>query len=38
MPHRKHLHTLLNKPGPFSDPDWVPGTETINALGSSKVL
>ena len=36
--HRTYLDNLLNKPGPASDPDWVPGPETINALESSKVL
>lgn len=35
---RIYLDNLLNKPGPASDPDWVPGPETINALESSKVL
>lgn len=36
--HRTYLDNLLNKPGPESDPDWVPGRETIDALESSKVL
>ena len=36
--HRTYLDNFLNKPGPASDPDWVPGPETINALESSKVL
>ena len=35
---RTYLDNFLNKPGPASDPDWVPGPETINALESSKVL
>lgn len=35
---RTYLDNLLNKPGPASDPDWVPGPETIHALESSKVL
>ncbi len=35
---RTYLDNLLNKPGPASDPDWVPGPETISALESSKVL
>ena len=35
---RTYLDSLLNKPGPASDPDWVPGPETISALESSKVL
>ncbi|KAJ6028175.1 hypothetical protein N7540_003751 [Penicillium herquei] len=33
-----HLHKILSKPGPFSDEDWVPGQDTINALESSKIL
>ena len=36
--HRTYLDNFLNKPGPVSDPDWVPGPETIDALESSKVL
>lgn len=37
--HRwKHLHKVLSKPGPFSDEDWVPGPETIDALETSKIL
>ena len=35
---RTLLDKLLSKPGPASDPDWVPGPETISALESSKVL
>lgn len=35
---RTYLDNFLNKPGPASDPDWVPGPETIRALESSKVL
>ena len=35
---RTYLDNLLTKPGPASDPDWVPGPETISALESSKVL
>ncbi|RJE22456.1 hypothetical protein PHISCL_05188 [Aspergillus sclerotialis] len=34
----KHLYKVLNKHGPFSDEDWVPGPETIESLESSKVL
>ncbi|KAL1963119.1 hypothetical protein VTN77DRAFT_8662 [Rasamsonia byssochlamydoides] len=34
----KHLYNVLNKRGPFSDEDWVPGPETINALETSKIL
>ncbi|KAB8245057.1 hypothetical protein BDV35DRAFT_381782 [Aspergillus flavus] len=34
----KHLHKVLTKPGPFSDEDWVPGSETISALETSKIL
>ncbi|KAJ5083969.1 hypothetical protein NUU61_008548 [Penicillium alfredii] len=34
----KHLYKALTKPGPFSDEDWVPGAETVNALESSKIL
>lgn len=37
-PRRKSLYKVLNKPGPSSDEDWVPGPETIDALESSKVL
>ncbi|KAL4800756.1 hypothetical protein BDV19DRAFT_2609 [Aspergillus venezuelensis] len=34
----KYLYKVLSKPGPFSDSDWVPGGETINALEDSKIL
>ncbi|RMJ29112.1 hypothetical protein PHISP_00055 [Aspergillus sp. HF37] len=34
----KYLYKVLNKRGPFSDEDWVPGPETVNTLESSKVL
>ncbi|RAK93213.1 NEDD8-activating enzyme E1 catalytic subunit [Aspergillus costaricaensis CBS 115574] len=34
----KHLYSVLTKSGPFSDEDWVPGSETISALESSKIL
>ncbi|KAL4955438.1 hypothetical protein BDW69DRAFT_119482 [Aspergillus filifer] len=34
----KYLYKVLSKPGPFSDPDWVPGVETIKALEDSKIL
>ncbi|KAL4921390.1 hypothetical protein BDW62DRAFT_174562 [Aspergillus aurantiobrunneus] len=34
----KYLYKALSKSGPFSDPDWVPGEETINTLEESKVL
>ncbi|BDD60835.1 hypothetical protein MPDQ_007210 [Monascus purpureus] len=33
-----NLYKLLSRPGPFSDEDWVPGPETIDALESSKIL
>lgn len=35
---RKHLYKALSKAGPFSDEDWVPGPETIDALETSKIL
>lgn len=35
---RTYLDNILTKPGPASDPDWIPGLETISALESSKVL
>lgn len=35
---RRHLYKALSKPGPFSDEDWVPGSETIDALETSKIL
>ncbi|KAL3479358.1 hypothetical protein BJX99DRAFT_77564 [Aspergillus californicus] len=34
----KYLYGALSKPGPFSDPDWVPGEETIKSLEESKIL
>ncbi|KAL4946399.1 hypothetical protein BDV06DRAFT_182489 [Aspergillus oleicola] len=34
----KYLYKVLSKPGPFSDPDWVPGDETIKILEESKIL
>ncbi|KAA8644106.1 hypothetical protein EYZ11_008428 [Aspergillus tanneri] len=34
----KYLYNVLSKAGPHSDEDWLPGSETINALESSKVL
>jgi len=36
--YREHLYKVLSKHGPFSDEDWVPGLETINALETSKIL
>ncbi|KAL3459422.1 hypothetical protein BJX64DRAFT_264848 [Aspergillus heterothallicus] len=33
-----HLYKVLSKSGPFSDPDWVPGEETIKSLEESKIL
>ncbi|KAL2793989.1 hypothetical protein BJX66DRAFT_304908 [Aspergillus keveii] len=33
-----HLYKVLSKSGPFSDPDWVPGDETIKSLEESKIL
>ncbi|KAI9375485.1 hypothetical protein BJX61DRAFT_493910 [Aspergillus egyptiacus] len=39
MPNRwKYLYKVLSKSGPFSDPDWVPGEETIKSLEDSKIL
>ena len=35
---RKHLDNVLTKSGPFTDPDFVPGIETITGLETSKVL
>ncbi|KAL4773080.1 hypothetical protein BDW60DRAFT_27336 [Aspergillus nidulans var. acristatus] len=34
----KYLYEVLSKSGPFSDPDWVPGNETIKSLEESKIL
>ncbi|KAH1295331.1 hypothetical protein KXW19_004935 [Aspergillus fumigatus] len=34
----RHLYSVLSKPGPYCDEDWVPGPETISALESSKIL
>ncbi|KAL6235858.1 hypothetical protein BDW75DRAFT_239825 [Aspergillus navahoensis] len=34
----KYLYKVLSKSGPFSDPDWVPGVETIKSLEESKIL
>ncbi|KAL4994685.1 hypothetical protein BDV10DRAFT_176347 [Aspergillus recurvatus] len=34
----KYLYKVLSKSGPFSDPDWVPGNETIKSLEESKIL
>ena len=36
--YRTYLDNFLNKPGPTSDPNWVPGEVTINGLETSKVL
>ncbi|KAL4868685.1 hypothetical protein BDV12DRAFT_95049 [Aspergillus spectabilis] len=33
-----YLYKALSKAGPFSDPDWVPGEETIKSLEESKIL
>ena len=35
---RTYLDSFLNKPGPKTDPDFVPGEDTITALETSKVL
>ncbi|KAI9680019.1 MAG: hypothetical protein M1817_005034 [Caeruleum heppii] len=34
----RHLDSVLSNPGPFTDPDWVPGPETVDFLEASKVL
>ncbi|EZG08386.1 hypothetical protein H106_02410 [Trichophyton rubrum CBS 735.88] len=34
----RFLHRVLTRSGPYSDPDWVPGPETIAGLESSKIL
>ncbi|EER43134.1 NEDD8 activating enzyme [Histoplasma capsulatum H143] len=34
----KTLYRMLTRPGPFCDPDWVPGPETITDLETSKIL
>ncbi|KAI9850860.1 MAG: hypothetical protein M1838_004929 [Thelocarpon superellum] len=34
----KYLDKVLTRAGPFSDPDWTPGQETVHFLESSKVL
>ncbi|KAI9802412.1 MAG: hypothetical protein M1825_002795 [Sarcosagium campestre] len=34
----RHLDNFLTRAGPFTDPSWVPGQETINCLESSKIL
>ncbi|KAL4902948.1 hypothetical protein BDW74DRAFT_54854 [Aspergillus multicolor] len=34
----KYLYKALSKLGPYSDPDWVPGEETIKSLEESKIL
>ncbi|EFR03165.1 NEDD8-activating enzyme E1 catalytic subunit [Nannizzia gypsea CBS 118893] len=34
----RYLHRVLTRSGPYSDPDWVPGPETIAGLESSKIL
>ena len=36
--YRTYLDNFLNKPGPTSDPNWVPGEVTITGLETSKVL
>lgn len=36
--HRQHLHKVLSKPGPFTDEEWTPGSESIEALELSKIL
>ena len=36
--YRTYLDNFLNKPGPTTDPNWVPGEVTINGLETSKVL
>jgi len=35
---RTYLDNFLNKPGPTSDPEWVPGEDTIDNLETSKIL
>ena len=35
---RRYLNNFLTRPGPFTDPDFVSGTETIASLEASKVL
>jgi hypothetical protein len=38
LKHRKYLDRVLNRSGPYADPDWMPGYDTINSLESAKVL
>lgn len=35
---RKHLQNILNRRGPFTDPDWEPGMTTLETLASMKIL
>ena len=36
--HRTYLDKFLNRGGPATDEEWVPGEEAIRGLESSKVL
>lgn len=35
---RSYLDNFLNKPGPSTGPDFVPGPETIDRLEKAKIL
>ena len=35
---RTYLDRVLSASGPFADPDWVPGPETISAVEQAKIL
>ncbi|KAF2875042.1 hypothetical protein BDV95DRAFT_564187 [Massariosphaeria phaeospora] len=34
----KYLDTILNRPGPFTDEEWLPGVMAIEGLSRSKIL
>jgi ubiquitin-activating enzyme E1 C len=38
LPSRKYLNNILSRPGPFTDPDWVPGEAQLETLARAKIL
>lgn len=34
----KYLDNILNRPGPFTDPDWEPGETVVEGLSRTKIL
>jgi ubiquitin-activating enzyme E1 C len=38
LARRKYLDNILNRLGPFTDPDWEPGEAVVEGLSRAKIL